>query len=298
MERLFNTLEFLYFIGRDVAMWLSPLKHFQNESPGYTPERFEDVFKKIHITKKIVFPMHWIVRCRFGQETRETQVFLLHPFDPKKPSVTFHHGAGQVDHILPAKTILGKDILNSWNVFVIKAQKHASSYEYLSEAVDSFFHQQQTFAGSVLATEEIVQYHKKHSRKPIIVSGSSMGGIVATLHALLFGTGDAYVPIVAYPNVGEIFLGRAYRSGVAGWEEKRKNRAYLESYEMNISLKRSLRSRVIPVLGRFDRIVTFHKAEAFWKKQRITPIVFPYGHFTSVIKRGEIQKRILHLGGK
>jgi hypothetical protein len=298
MERLFNTLEFLYLIGRDVAMRLSPLKHFQNDPPGYTPERFEDVLRKIHSTKKIVSHMNWIVRCRLDQEIRETQVFLLHPFDPKKPSVTFHHGAGQIDHILPAAAILGKNILNSWNVFVIKAQKHTSTYEYLSEAVDSFLHQQQTFAGSVFATQEIVQYHKKHSKKPIVVSGSSMGGIVATLHALLFGSADAYVPIVAYPNVGEIFLGRAYRSGVAGWEEKRKNRAYLESYGMNISLKRSLRSRIIPVLGRFDRIVTFQKAEASWKKQGITPVIFPYGHFTSVIKRSEIQKIILHLGEK
>jgi hypothetical protein len=293
MQILLYVLEKIYLIFRDVAMRLSPLKHYQQDPPGFRPDLFVRVFKKIRPTLIQHTRTHWSVPCVLGNDVRDTNIYLVYPFDPKKPSVTFHHGAGKADHMTAARAILGRDIMSRCNVFVLKAQKHISTYEYLSEAVDSFFHQQQTFAGSVLATEEIVHFHKKHSTMPIVVSGASMGGIVATLHAFLFGSADSYVPIVAYPNVGEIFLGSSYKSGVAGWEKKRHIKEYIESYRMQKSLPRSLVTRVFPVLGRFDTVVPFAQAEAFWKKQGIIPTVFPYGHFTSVIKRREIQKLIL-----
>lgn len=287
MEFLFNLIEKIYLFIRTIGFMVSPLKHFRQDPSGYKPEKFSTVLSRLQTVGVQTSPLHWI--------SGEMQIFLLHPFDPRKPSITFHHGAGQINHILPATAILGKRIIGACNVFVIKAQHHTSVNDYLSNAVDSFFHQQQTFAGSVLATEEIVKYHKKHSKKPIVVSGASMGGIVATLHAFLFGTGDYYVPITAYPNVGEIFLGYEYRSAVAGWETKRKNTAYQESYQFDKQLSRSLANRIFPVLGRFDRIVPFDKAFAFWKKQGITPIIVPYGHFASFIARREIRKQIMGL---
>lgn len=289
METLLNGLESVYLVIRNLGFLLSPLKHFQNDPPGYRPEKFERVLRKIKPTFIQKTRTHWIVRCQLGKEMRETSIFLLRPFDSKRSSITFHHGAGQINHMLPATFILGREILDTCNVFVIKAQKHSSAYEYLSEAVDSFFHQQQTFAGSVLATEEIVRYHKKHSTKPIISSGASMGGIVATLHAFLFGTADYYVPLVAYPNVGEIFLGTRYRFAVAGWEQKRKVKGYLDSYRMTKAAARTFTKSIFPVLGKYDRIVPFAKAEAFWKKQGIAPTVCSYGHFTSVFKQKEIK---------
>lgn len=292
METLLNGLESVYLVIRNVGFLLSPLKHFQKDPPGYRSEKFERVLRRIKPTLIQKTNVHWIVRCKLGSEIRETNIFLLHPFDSKKPSITFHHGAGQINHILPATFILGRKILDTCNVFVIKAQKHGSAYEYLSEAVDSFFHQQQTFAGSVLATEEIVRYHKKYSKKPIISSGASMGGIVATLHAFLFGTADYYVSIVAYPNVGEIFLGTRYRFAVDGWGEKRKTKEYLDSYRIAKPIARTLTKRIFPVLGKYDRIVPFAKAEAFWKKQGVKPFVYPYGHFTSIIKCKEIRTLI------
>jgi len=284
MELFFNSVEMVYLFFRDIVFWLSVRKHFQNDPPGYEPEKFEKVLQSIQPTLIHETGTHW--------KMRDTHIFLLHPFDPTKPSITFHHGAGQINHMLPATFILGKKIMDSCNVFVIKAQKHTSTYEYLTEAVDSFLHQQQTFAGSVLATEDIVKYHKKYSKKPIIVSGVSMGGIVASLHAWIFGTGDFYVPITAYPNVGEIFLGQSYRFAISQWDKKRTIQSYLDSYRID-KIPRSLSKHVFPVLGRFDRIVPFDKADKFWKTQGITAKVFPYGHFTSIIARSEIRKMLL-----
>lgn len=278
---------------RDLAFRLSLRKHFQNDPSGYKPEKFSSILSRIQISLVQISPTHWVVQCRLGNETRKTHVFLLAPFDSNKPSITFHHGAGQINHMLPATIVLGKQIINSCNIFVIKAQHHTSTIEYLTRSVDSFSHQQQTFAGSVLATEAIVQYHKKHSKQPIVVSGASMGGIVATLHAMLYGTGDYYVPLTAYPNVGEIFMGHEYRSAVAGWESKRKNKAYLESYRFDKKIPHNLVRRIFPVLGKFDRVVPFVKSEEFWKKQGIIPIIFPYGHFAGFIARHEIRRIIL-----
>lgn len=295
MEKFFNTVESVYLFFRDIGVRLSPLKHLAQDLPGFRPEKFEKVLKNIKPVLIHKTSTHWIVRCTLGEEVRETNIFLLRPFDPARPSITFHHGAGQINHMLPATFILGSEIMDTCNVFVIKAQKHGSTYEYLSESVDSFYHQQQTFAGSVLATQEIVKYHKLHSKKSIVVSGASMGGIVSSLHAYFFGTGDFYVPLTAYSNVGEIFMGPAYKTGVFGWEEKRHRKEYLASYRIKKPFRANLKKRIFPVLGRFDSVVAFSKANEFWKSQGISPKVFPYGHFASFIVRAEIRKIILQL---
>ena len=77
--------------------------------------------------------------------------------------------------------------------------------------------------------------------------------------------------------------------------KKRKKKEYLDSYRVDKRFSKSLASRIFPVLGKYDKVVPFAKSETFWKKQGIRPGVYPYGHFTSIVKRLEIRKLILKL---
>jgi hypothetical protein len=119
-----------------------------------------------------------------------------------------------------------------------------------------------------------------------------MGGIVSSLHAFYFSSADYYFPLVAYPNVGEIFMGDAYKTAVADWESKRHNESYLNSFIIT-EINPELKHKVFPILGSADHIVPFEKSAKFWQDKGLTVKIFPYGHFTPGIVGKEIRGYIL-----
>lgn len=293
--RIANVVEHLYHTVRSVLLFLTPLKYYRNDSENYVPLPFSTILESVQTKLHRKSDIHWILDCTYKNETRQTQIFLTQKFDSHKPSLVFHHPSGETNHTLAYSLILGNIISKHCNVFLIKAQKHCSTTEFLNECVDSFLHHQLTFAGSVLAVESIVKEHHETSGTPIIITGASMGGVVASLHAYIFGTADYYVPLVAYPNVGEIFLGDAYKYAVSDWKSKRESKAYCTSFTLTKPFPPAVAKRITPALGQFDPVVPYDTASAFWKRMNVACRVYPYGHFTPGIMRKDIQTLILHM---
>ncbi len=290
---IFNTFESIFRFFREVVLFLTPLKYYRNDPIGYIPLPFGSVIHHINADLTKSTNLYWTLACTYGGETRDTQIFLVRPFNTALPSLIFHHPSGETNHSLAYSFILGPAITRHFNVFLIKAQKHSSTGEFLRGCVDTFLHHQLTFAGSVLAAEKITRYHRTHAKTKIVISGASMGGIVAALHAYFFGSADHYFPLAAYPNVGEIFMGTSYRFGIYDWAHKRTNAHYLKSFQLSKPFRKATLRRITPILGRHDRIVLFQKAASFWKHMYIPFHSYPYGHFTPAIVRKEIQRLII-----
>lgn len=265
-------------------------KYFQHDRVDFKPIAFREILKNtthdISQDRK-----NWILTLHFNGEDRPTKIALMKEFDPSKPSLIYHHGAGAINPQSNFNRFFDQDFTSNFNVFIIHASHHETRKDYLENSVDSFLHHQLTFAGSVLATDEIIKYHRHHSDQIIIDTGTSMGGIVASLHAFYFGTADYYFPIVAYPNVGEIFGGKAYKTITKDWEEKRKIGEYAQSFDIK-EFDHALTKKVFPILGEADAIVPFTQANTFWIERGFEVKVFPYGHFTPGIVPNEIRDYI------
>lgn len=287
---LLNPAESVYLFFRDQIMRLIRPKYFHNDRVDFKPVPFEQVLANTtHDTEQQI--NQWTITIHYQGEDRETKVSLLNKFDPAKPSFIYHHGAGDTNPMKDFNMVFGKKYSSSFNTFIIHAAHHASRKDYLLHSVDSFLHHQLTFAGSVVAVEEIVRYHQHHSDQKIISTGVSMGGIVSSLHAFYFNTADYYFPLVAYPNVGEIFISPAYKTVTKEWEKKRKIVEYPQSFEIG-EFDPTLRRKIFPVLGSFDQIVAFEQANNFWMSRGFEVKVLPYGHFTPGFAAKEIRQYI------
>lgn len=291
-ELLYNSAESVFRFIREIALLLVPVKYYRRDALDEKPIAFTAIIKAVRTKTHFLSKTHWVLRCTYGNETRETYIFLKKDFDPKKPSIVFHHPSGETSHSFAANVILGGKLSAYCNIFLIKAQKHDSTKEFLEECVDSFLHHQLTFAGSALAVEAIRRYHHARTKTKIVVTGASMGGIVSSLHAYFFGTADYYFPLAAYPNVGEIFMGSSYRFGIDSWRVRRHNKTYLSSFDFKKPFPKGVTSRITPVLGRCDRIVPFDAAISFWKRNTVICRIYPFGHFTPAIVRHEIRQMI------
>lgn len=275
---------------RDIGLALTYPKYFRNDASAYRVIPFKSVLNDT-TTSIDLKDKEWMLTTDYKGEKRSATILLLNDYNPTKPTLIYHHGAGSTHPIRDFNLILGDEFKQKFNVFIVWAQYHHSKKEYLEKSVDSFLHHQQTFVGSVLAYEEITKFHKSRSDKKVIATGSSMGGIVSSLHALYFGTADYYFPIVAYPNVGEIFLSDAYKYAVKDIEQKRANKTYSISFDIK-HYDNSLTKKVFPILGTKDKVVKSDIAIKFWEDRGFTVTKFPYGHFTPGIKRLEIRKLI------
>lgn len=287
---LINSVESVVLSLRSLALQFTYPKYFHHDPADYQALPFTEVLAQM-TSKLEQGESRWTLTTSYNGDSRPTSIILLNGFDLQKPSLIYHHGAGSTHPLRDFNLIFGKDFPRQFNIFIVHAQYHTSKKVYLNQSVDSFIHHQETFAGSVLAYEEIVQYHKSKSQLPIIATGSSMGGIVSSLHAFYFGTADYYFPLVAYPNVGEIFTGPTYKTAVADWADKGHNQSYLSSFVVQ-QINPALHSKVFPILGSADRIVPFEKSSKFWQDNGFTIKVFPYGHFTPGVVGSEIRQYI------
>lgn len=287
---IINSVERITGVVRNIILSFVRPKYFSKDSDSFKPFPFEQVINAMTVNL-VIKNNPWKLTTDYQGEQRMTKIYTFNEFDSKKPTLVFHHGASQTNPIGHLELVFGKNVYQKYNVYAIHAQNHSTKSDYIHNSVDSFIHHQQTFAGSVLAVEELRKYHDKYSSMPFIVTGTSMGGIVTSLHAFYYGSADLYFPIVAYPNVGEIFLGDAYKSVVEKWKEKRNNPAYLNSFNID-KFDQSLVEKVFPILGSHDRVVNYEKAHQFWQGKGFKVTIFPYGHFTPGIVPGEIRRLI------
>lgn len=252
----------MYF--RDLSHIVMP-KYIRRTPPLDKVRRFLEVMHDLETEIAETDNHIWEVTCRYENESRTTKIFLHGRYDPEKPSVVFHHGAGTIDYEKQRGIVIGKNF-EGYNTFSIKAQHHSSRRDFFENCVDSFLHLQLTIGGSVLALEWIIRYHQERSSEPIVATGISMGGVIASLHFLLFDSADMYFPIVAYPNVGEMLLGRAYRFGLDRRDQRIMNRSFTESFDFQDNkLNDSNRQRIFPILASYDWYVDLQKATKFWE---------------------------------
>lgn len=287
---LTNQIESLVWFTRNQFMRFVRPKYFSADPENNTPAPFNEILKNStpHLDES---KNPWQVITSYASESRITYIYPPISFDPTKPSLIFHHGAGQTNPKSNFNLVFDEKFASRFNVFIIHAQHHSTFGDYLNNSVDSFLHHQQTFAGSVLTVEKIIKYHHTQTKTPVVITGSSMGGIVTSLHAFHFGTGDWYLPLVAYPNVGEVFLGPNYKTVVADWTNKRSNPSYLNSFTID-TIDPKLTAKVFPFLGKNDSFIPYERANAFWQNNGFTVRTYPFGHFTPFFARKEIQNLI------
>jgi hypothetical protein len=269
-------------------------KYFFRQPPEQKVKSFTEVLHDSSVKKIKVNEYSWNIVCRFGKTERITKVFLLNTYNPKKPSIAIHHGAGETNHNIFLKFFGTKSYFDIFNVFFIKASHHASKRDYLENCMDTFDHWTETYVGSVLAVEETRKYCKDNGGKKFIVTGVSMGGIVSSLHYYYFGSANFYFPIVAYPNVGEIFLDKGYITVGSKRKKRIGNISYKRAFVIpeEIRYKRN-KDNIKIYLGRYDEVVSYKKSIQFWEGYNVK--TFNAGHPTIAFYLPSIRKDIIEI---
>jgi len=234
----------------------------------------------------------WEINYTYKNASGTTKVHLHNEYDRNKPTLVFHHGLGSHNQ-LHLRIFLNGEFENKFNIFSIRASNHESTAAILKNCINNFVNLTATACSSVLAADEIVDFHKNNSSKPIFMVGISLGGVVVSMHYYFFNAADMYFPILAYPNLGEIMINKSHKGFIYNFDKLSKNKTFFESYNIPNDLKkRADRRKIFPVLGRKDELINFKDASKFWRGYKIK--AFDVGHYTIALKVGHVRKHILY----
>ena len=131
-----NTAEavFLFFRAR-VMNFVRP-KYFHNDRFDFKPIPFGQVLENTtHDTEEE--GNKWTLTLHFQGEDRSTTINLLDTFDPKKPTLVYHHGAGDVRPMKDFQMVFGGEVASRYNTFIIHAAHHQSRMAGREPGADS-----------------------------------------------------------------------------------------------------------------------------------------------------------------
>lgn len=252
---------------------------------------FQEIINEINYSVLKLPNKPWEINYTYKNSSGTTKVHLYNEYKSGKPTLIFHHGLASRNQ-LHLKVFLNEELVEKFNIFSIRASNHESTAKVLNSCINNFTNFAATACASVLAADEVADFHKNNSSKPVIMVGLSLGGAVVSLHHFFFNAADLYFPILAYPNFGEIMIHKFHKGFIHDYETISKNKSLFDCLDIPKELKkRSDKNKVFPMLGKQDEFINYKDASKFWSGYKFK--TFEVGHYTIALKINEIRNFIL-----
>lgn len=264
------------------------MKDEQEKSEG---EDFSVLLDKIRFRVQKKNYKKWELKYSYGENYGTTGIYFVNKFDTKKATVVFHHGFMARNPLNQLYFFTNQELFKKYNVVAIGMNGHESYTSIRDKCANTYLNFALSIAGSVLAVEEVVKYQHENGNKRVFVAGLSLGGIVASWHYFKYSTADFYIPMLAYPDVGEIFQNTRLKHLILNYETHKDNEYFANAYK--IEKKNILRdkTKILPIIGIHDQTINYFKAKGFWEGYNVIEV--DTGHYSIVTERNRIRNLLL-----
>lgn len=207
--------------------------------------------------------------------------------------VVYHHGLGELPHSLLARLVRRHKVLRDRVDLVALKQVHhqnpssvcrlVSHRDYFARAIAA-----QSATADVIATTLGERY------RYLIMMGVSMGGMITLGAAAVSKAFDAYLPIVAGPDLGDLLFHSSFGRYVPSQHRRQEMHAPWAGWHSITPMLTDPRGAPIcALLGRYDRLFRLQpQLRAYKHVPRASVRVIDSGH---VLAPGTISPMALHL---
>ncbi len=263
------------------------------ESPTYV-EHLKIIKLKI---PKILGEAEYQVEAETAAGTMDP-AFLIHQWKGEDyPSIIYHHGSLERPfnfHWYMKNTF--RDIFVSYrepieaNLIAIRSPFHRGSILKYAKRMGYLTSFTAMLSVSAKLIDFLVDYLKSTGKGPVIVSGVSLGGVVANLHRSYFNTADIYIPLCAGASLSDVFMTSGY---------KRVAKIVLDQKEIvneKLDFEKDFRSvnsdNVFPLLAKYDQLFHFERQKESYDGHPVT--VLDKGHWTAAFSSKLLRKHIFN----
>ncbi len=206
------------------------------------------------------------------------------------PTIIYHHGAAEGSYDFSFNRILkkGKDKIAA-NLIAIQALFNHNNKEFM-ESITRLSNYCFMLATSALMVEELVKQLRTKGSRRILVTGTSLGGVVTNIHFTYFNTADRYRPMLAGAKVGEVYITSAYAK-VASEKGKSQPKNLRRALNFEEDMRGKDQENLAALMAKYDQLIQFDVQKGAYDPARITAI--PYGHVTGATRFAQLREHIL-----
>lgn len=281
-DRIVNWRSQLFAKRKTKALYKDPL--------DYKAVPFPELFSQIDFKFTPQTEKEWHLSCLLNGFQRTTKIYLHGEFDPARPSLIYHHGAGIFNYQPYLTWFLWGGLAKQFNVFAIRAQGH-DKFKDLEEQLCQFENVQLMMAGSVRIVEEIINWINSQQTRPVVLTGFSLGGAVTAIHQFMFNSAQLYLPLAAHPNVGRAMFSKAIRDAVDQWPERVKNPTYAQAFDFRKMINKDSYKKIYPIYGQYDNTMDTKEMDKFWQGFKTTS--FNTGHLSIMMTKGPTVRKLV-----
>lgn len=176
------------------------------------------------------------------------------------------------------------------NLAVVRATFHDGSSRDYARAMGHLGNFTAMIGSMVVLADRLMDALRAAGSGPLTLAGTSLGGWATNLHASVFGSADAYVPMLAGAALDDTFLGSVY--GRLAAQQALRDPALLRGAPNFESVFRAApRDRVFPLLARHDQFIRYEKQLASYGGG-LRVAVIERGHATAALSPALLRAHI------
>jgi hypothetical protein len=210
---------------------------------------------------------------------------------PALPVVVYHHGIAEIPYDKTFRGIFRAKMPVPAHLVAIRAPYHRSHMECARglATLDRFL---AMCAVSVALIEAVRQALVAQGAQGSVVTGTSLGGFLALMHHLTFGSADCCAPLLAGPDLAHVLLATHYRRLVAPqvFSQPASLQALLDFRQ---AFQTSATQRVFPLLARYDLCMLHAHHQACYAASGVRITTLERGHITGALTFAALRAHLL-----
>jgi hypothetical protein len=210
---------------------------------------------------------------------------------PDLPVVIYHHGIAEMPYDKSFRGIFRTRLLTQAHVVAVRAPFHRSWFD-LMRGLATLNNFMAMCAVSIKLIEAVRYLMIDTGARGCLVAGSSLGGFLAIVHHLIYGTADGYAPLLAGPDLAHPMLNTHCRRFLArqALDNPQTIKAQLDFRQ---AFQRSDTRRVFPLLARYDLHMPYAHHAACFAASHVPVVTIERGHITGLFTFSALRAHIL-----
>ncbi|MGQ4806974.1 hypothetical protein NKDENANG_00312 [Candidatus Entotheonellaceae bacterium PAL068K] len=197
---------------------------------------------------------------------------------PELPVVVYHHGIAEMPYDKSFRGIFPARLRPRAHLVAVRAPFHRSWLHLLS-GLTTLSRFLAMCAVSIKLIEALRQALSTQGARGSLVAGTSLGGFVALMHHLRYGTADSYVPLLAGPDLAHVMLVTHYRRFLAP-----KALGHVDTIKTLLDFRHAFQAsqthKVFPLLAQYDLDMLYAHHAACYAASQVPVVTIARGHLT------------------
>jgi hypothetical protein len=210
---------------------------------------------------------------------------------PELPVLVYHHGIGEMPYDKSFRGIFPRRVPIPAHLVAVRAPFHRTWLDLIPglATLHTFL---ALCAVSIRLIESLRCLFVARGAQGCLVAGTSLGGFLSLMHHLMYGSAQAYVPLLAGPDIAHVMLSGHFQRFLA--PQACAHPAHIQTLlDFRQAFAAHQTQRVFPLLARYDLDMLYAHHAACYAASAVPVVTINRGHITGSLAFAALRTHLL-----